>query len=30
MFVAAAKDADDQIYPLAFGFGDKENNWAWS
>ncbi|KAL6551297.1 hypothetical protein OROMI_021785 [Orobanche minor] len=31
MFVAATKDATEQIFPLAFGFGAKEcdESWIW-
>ncbi|KAL6546998.1 hypothetical protein OROMI_022719 [Orobanche minor] len=31
MFVAATKDANEQIFPLAFGFGAKEcdESWIW-
>ncbi|KAL6584380.1 hypothetical protein OROMI_003669 [Orobanche minor] len=31
MFVAAIKDANEQIFPLAFGFGAKEcdESWIW-
>ncbi|KAL6564603.1 hypothetical protein OROMI_016053 [Orobanche minor] len=31
MFVAATKDANEQIFPLAFGFGAKEcdKSWIW-
>ena len=31
LFVAACKDGNDQIFPLAFGIGDNENDdlWAW-
>lgn len=30
MFVACAKDGNDQAYPLAFGYGDTENIHAWT
>ena len=30
MFVVVAKDVNDQIYPLAFGFGDKKNDRSWT
>ena len=32
MFVAATKDANEQIYRLAFGVGvgDRENDWSWT
>lgn len=30
MFVAATKDANEQIFPLAFGIGDKENDNSWT
>ena len=26
MFVATTKDANEQIYPFAFAFGDEEND----
>ena len=31
LFVAVSKDGNNQIYPLAFGIGDSENNayWEW-
>lgn len=29
MFVASTKDANEQIVPLAFGIGDKENDSSW-
>ena len=29
MFVAAAKDGNNQIYPLAFGVMDSENDQSW-
>ena len=29
MFVAAAKDGNNQIYPLAFGIMDSENDQSW-
>ena len=29
MFVAAAMDGNEQIYPLAFGYRDSENNESW-
>ena len=28
-FVAASKDGNNQIYPLAFGIGDSENDASW-
>ncbi|KAL6544984.1 hypothetical protein OROHE_009891 [Orobanche hederae] len=30
MFIAATKDANEQIIPLAFGIGDKENDSSWT
>ena len=30
LFVAAAKDSNKQIYPLAFGFADGETVGAWT
>ncbi|KAL6551278.1 hypothetical protein OROMI_021766 [Orobanche minor] len=30
MFIAATKDANEQIVPLAFGIGDKENDSSWT
>lgn len=30
MFVASTKDSNEQIVPLAFGVGDKENDSSWS
>ena len=30
LFVAAAKDGNEQIYPIAFEVGDKENDRSWS
>ena len=30
LFVAATKDGNEQIYPLAFGVGDSENDNAWT
>ena len=30
LFVAAAKDGNEQIYPLAFGFADGETVGAWT
>ena len=30
MFVATTKDADEQIYPFAFGFGNRENDLSWT
>ena len=30
MFIAACKDANEQVYPLAFGFGDVEDEKSWS
>ncbi|KAL6347010.1 hypothetical protein AAG906_012261 [Vitis piasezkii] len=29
LFVAASKDGNNQIYPLAFGIGDLENDASW-
>lgn len=29
MFIASTKDANEQIVPLAFGVGDKENDLSW-
>ena len=31
IFVAACKDGEEMIYPIAFGFGDGEsdNSWTW-
>lgn len=29
MFVAATKDENEQIFPLAVGIGDKENDNSW-
>ncbi|XVF50727.1 hypothetical protein PTKIN_Ptkin04bG0125900 [Pterospermum kingtungense] len=31
MFVAASKDGDEHVFPLAFGIGDKksDNSWTW-
>ncbi|KAK3210834.1 hypothetical protein Dsin_015540 [Dipteronia sinensis] len=29
MFMDASMDGNEQIYPLAFGFGDSENNESW-
>ncbi|KAK2662336.1 hypothetical protein Ddye_000910 [Dipteronia dyeriana] len=29
MFVATAKDGNEQVYPIAFGYGDSENNLSW-
>ena len=30
LFVTAAKDGNEQIYPIAFGVGNKENDRSWS
>lgn len=30
MFVASTKDSNEQIVPMAFGIGDKENHSSWS
>ena len=30
MFVIATKDGNEIIYPVAFGFGDGENNASWT
>ena len=30
LFVAATKDSNEQIYPIAFGVDDKENDRSWS
>ena len=30
LFVAIAKNGNEQIYPIAFGVGDKENDRSWS
>jgi hypothetical protein len=30
MFVAACQDGENQIYPLAFGMGDSENDASWT
>ena len=30
MFVATANDGNEQIYPIGFGFGDKENDLSWT
>jgi len=30
IFIAACKDANEQVYPLAFGFGDVEDEKSWS
>ncbi|XP_010659523.1 uncharacterized protein LOC104881328 [Vitis vinifera] len=29
LFIAACKDDNNQIYPLAFGIGDSENDASW-
>ncbi|KAK3228405.1 hypothetical protein Dsin_000286 [Dipteronia sinensis] len=29
MFVATAQDGNKQVYPIAFGYGDSENNLSW-
>ena len=29
MFVAIAQDGNEQAYPIAFGYGDSENNNSW-
>ena len=30
LFVTTANDGNEQIYPIAFGVGDKENDRSWS
>ena len=30
MFVITIMDGNEQIYPLTFGFGDKENDRSWT
>ncbi|XP_057770812.1 uncharacterized protein LOC130990604 [Salvia miltiorrhiza] len=30
MFVAVTKDGNEQVFPLAVGLGDKENDMSWS
>ena len=30
MFVAAAMNGNEQIYSIAFGFGDEENDLSWT
>ncbi|KAK2638037.1 hypothetical protein Ddye_025832 [Dipteronia dyeriana] len=29
MFVATTQDENEQVYPIAFGYGDSENNLSW-
>ncbi|KAK2665985.1 hypothetical protein Ddye_004559 [Dipteronia dyeriana] len=29
MFVATAQDENEQVYPIAFGYDDSENNLSW-
>ncbi|KAK2658763.1 hypothetical protein Ddye_005296 [Dipteronia dyeriana] len=29
MFVATAQDENEHVYPIAFGYGDSENNLSW-
>ncbi|KAK2651698.1 hypothetical protein Ddye_011554 [Dipteronia dyeriana] len=29
MFVATAQDENEWVYPIAFGYGDSENNLSW-
>ena len=29
LFIVACKDGNNQIYPLAFGIGDSENDASW-
>ncbi|KAK2652864.1 hypothetical protein Ddye_012720 [Dipteronia dyeriana] len=29
MFVATTQDENEQVYPIAFGYGDSENNLLW-
>ncbi|KAK3229537.1 hypothetical protein Dsin_001418 [Dipteronia sinensis] len=29
MFVATAQDGNEQVYPIAFGYGDSKNNLSW-
>ncbi|KAK2634210.1 hypothetical protein Ddye_029002 [Dipteronia dyeriana] len=29
MFVAIVQDRNEQVYPIAFGYGDSENNLSW-
>ncbi|KAK3182720.1 hypothetical protein Dsin_030006 [Dipteronia sinensis] len=29
MFVATAQDGNEHVYPIAFGYGDSENNLSW-
>ncbi|KAI9174822.1 hypothetical protein LWI28_023186 [Acer negundo] len=29
MFVATAQDGNEQVYPIAFEYGDSENNLSW-
>ncbi|KAK2641523.1 hypothetical protein Ddye_023286 [Dipteronia dyeriana] len=29
MFVATAQNGNEQVYPIAFGYGDSENNISW-
>ena len=30
MFVVGTKDVNEQIYPFAFGFGNRENDQSWT
>ncbi|KAK2663535.1 hypothetical protein Ddye_002109 [Dipteronia dyeriana] len=29
MFVATTQDGNEQVYPIAFGYDDSENNLSW-
>ncbi|KAK3184741.1 hypothetical protein Dsin_032027 [Dipteronia sinensis] len=29
MFVTTVQDGNEQVYPIAFGYGDSENNLSW-
>ncbi|KAK2648709.1 hypothetical protein Ddye_016198 [Dipteronia dyeriana] len=29
MFVATTQDENEQMYPIAFGYGDSKNNLSW-
>ncbi|KAK2638385.1 hypothetical protein Ddye_026180 [Dipteronia dyeriana] len=29
MFFATTQDGNDQVYPIAFSYGDSENNLSW-
>ncbi|KAK3211782.1 hypothetical protein Dsin_016488 [Dipteronia sinensis] len=29
MFVATAQDGNEQVYPIAFGYDNSENNLSW-